>query len=170
MAGIEFPPDGSAQTSNPLLSGLASRTLAGRERAKAGKAGKVDFRAKLREAAVLEDGGAEGAELARGSVEELLDEVHLAGDALKKDPGMGAIKRYRDAVRSFVGHVVDRSYGVEEHSSGINILKRKKFTLVTVIDHKLDSLAAEILSGQRDQFEILRRLEEINGLLVDLFR
>ena len=33
---------------------------------------------------------------------------------------------------------------------------------------RLEKLAAEILRNQRDNLEILRRVDEINGMLVDL--
>jgi len=66
--------------------------------------------------------------------------------------------------------VVERAYGLVEKTSGGNILKRKKFTTVVVVDEKLERLAAEVLSSQRDRLEILRRLDEIHGLLVDLLR
>jgi len=42
--------------------------------------------------------------------------------------------------------------------------------LIQVVDHKLEQLAAGILAGQRSRLEILARVEEINGLLVDLIR
>jgi uncharacterized protein YaaR (DUF327 family) len=47
-------------------------------------------------------------------------------------------------------------------------LKRKKFTQVEIIDQKLEQLAAGILSNQKDQLGLLGKIEEINGLLVDL--
>ncbi|HPE36778.1 MAG TPA: DUF327 family protein [Spirochaetales bacterium] len=80
------------------------------------------------------------------------------------------IKGYKKAVRDFVHYVVERAYDVDEHVSGRSVLKRKKFTTVTVIDEKLERLAADVLSAQRDKLDILRRLDEIHGLLVDLLR
>jgi uncharacterized protein YaaR (DUF327 family) len=37
-----------------------------------------------------------------------------------------------------------------------------------VVDRKLEEMAARLLSDQLSQLELLGRLEEINGLLVDL--
>ena len=75
---------------------------------------------------------------------------------------------FREAVKGFLAYVMKRALEVTEHISGSNILKRKKFTLVDVIDRKLESLAAAVLAGQADQMEILRRIDEIKGLIVDL--
>lgn len=101
-------------------------------------------------------------------LEHMLDDVHSAGDLLKEKPLPDNIVAYKAAVRSFVKFVVDRAYDVSERTSGGNILKRKKFTQVQVIDQKLEQLAAGILSGQKSQLALLERIEEINGLLVDL--
>jgi uncharacterized protein YaaR (DUF327 family) len=100
----------------------------------------------------------------------LLDEVHTTGEDLKVRASPDAIKRYKAAVRSFLHYIVENGYTVEEHVSGANILKRKKFTLIQVVDRKLEQLAAGILAGQQSQLDILARVDEINGLLVDLMR
>ena len=60
------------------------------------------------------------------------------------------------------------AFDVEEHQSGGNILKRKRFTLVRQIDQKVERLVAGILQSQGRQLDILARLEEIDGMLVDL--
>lgn len=101
-------------------------------------------------------------------LEALLDEVHSSGDLLKEKQLPDNIVAYKNAVRSFVRYIVDRAYTVTESTSGGNILKRKKFTQVQVIDQKLEQLAAGILSNQKDQLGLLGKIEEINGLLVDL--
>ena len=101
-------------------------------------------------------------------LEGLLDDVHSTGDLLKEKQLPDNIVAYKSAVRSFMKYVVDRSFAVTERTSGGNILKRKKFTQVQIIDQKLEQLAAGILSNQRDQLGLLGKIEEINGLLVDL--
>ncbi|MDR0450835.1 MAG: YaaR family protein [Treponema sp.] len=42
--------------------------------------------------------------------------------------------------------------------------------MVQVVDRKLEEMAARLLSDQLSQLELLARLEEINGLLVDLLQ
>ncbi len=98
----------------------------------------------------------------------LLDEVTAAGETLKANPVPDTITAYRKAVQAFVRYVVHNSYDVTEHTSGRNVLKRKKFTQLEVIDQKLDQLAAGILFNQKDQIHMLARVEEINGLLIDM--
>jgi uncharacterized protein len=101
------------------------------------------------------------------ALEELLDDVFAAGDHLKSAPTLEAIKDYRQKVKAFVKYAVEHSIAVEETTSGANILKRKRFTLVKVIDEKLESLALSVLAAQKEQLTILAQIDEINGLLVN---
>jgi hypothetical protein len=107
-------------------------------------------------------------ETSEAETAELLDSVFEAGDRLKNDGSTQALLDYKQAVRSFLSRVVQNGIGVEEQTSGTNILKRKRYTLVRVVDSKLERLAAGMISSQRDQVALLQRIDEINGLLVDL--
>jgi uncharacterized protein YaaR (DUF327 family) len=102
------------------------------------------------------------------ALQKLLDDVHSAGDALKARPLAEEIKQYKHAVRDFLHYVVKNGFDTKEQASGVNIMKRKVHTIIQVVDQKLEQLASAVLSGQRSQLDLLARLEEINGLLVDL--
>ncbi len=104
----------------------------------------------------------------RHGLEELLDAVFSAGEKLKKGHTMEAIKEYRHQVKEFIKFAVEHSFAVEEKTSGVNILRRKRFTIVKVIDEKLEALAVSVLSAQKDQLAILAQIDEINGMLVNL--
>ena len=100
----------------------------------------------------------------------LLDAVHSTGDRLKRDFSLDALEQYKQAVRQFMSNIVGSNYEVSSELSSRNVLNRKQYVAVQVIDQKLDSLAASVLREQRNQLEILQRVEEINGFLVDLLR
>jgi uncharacterized protein YaaR (DUF327 family) len=116
------------------------------------------------------------------AVQELLDSVRSAGDDLRQRPVREEILRYKQAVRNFLHYVVENGYAVEVQKGIPNAQKpgytgtrrdpeakqAKVFHIVQVVDQKLDKLAAEILTGQVSQLELLAKLEEITGLLVDL--
>lgn len=104
----------------------------------------------------------------RRTIEELLDAVFSSGDSLKKAPTLEAIRMYRQNVKAFVKFTVAHSIAVEETTSGANVLKRKRFTMVKVIDEKLEALAVSVLAAQKDQLAILAQIDEINGMLVNL--
>ncbi|GHV75512.1 hypothetical protein AGMMS49942_03330 [Spirochaetia bacterium] len=103
------------------------------------------------------------------ALQELLDEVHSAGDALKQRPLGEEIKQYKRAVRQFLHYVMENGYTVKTESYLFNHEKRRKVQ-IEVVDQKLEALASGILSGQLRQLELLARLDEITGLLVDLMQ
>lgn len=162
MAKIDAP--------DPFSTGFVPGLLGRKPERKKENAKINSFGAALKEASAEATPAAQGIEFSEAEASELLDDVHASGDALKRDASAENIKNYKKAVRNFVHYVVERAYAVEEKTSGRNILKRKKFTTVAIIDEKLERLAADVLSAQRDRLDILKRLDEINGLLVDLLR
>jgi len=114
----------------------------------------------------------------------LMDEVRSAGDTLRSRPFPDEIIRYKQAVRNFMHYVVENSYTLD-HETGIpkflkpgykgvrgtpEAMRQITYTKIKVIDKKLEDLAAILLSSQMPQLEIASRLEEIKGLLIDLFQ
>ena len=134
-------------------------------------AGRREFSARLQEAqreGELSEDFADGRRRGRQSLEKLLDEVHESGDELLAAQTLQNIKRYRNSVKSFLEQVLQRMVCLEQKASELNVLKRKRFTQIRVVDGKLERLVAELLASQHRQLDILGRLNEINGLLVDL--
>ncbi len=103
-------------------------------------------------------------------LQEMLEEVDRLGKELVDDPGLDVVKRYRRSVGKLLKAILGDAYSVQETTSGRNILRRKKFSTITVINDNLEKLAATVIESQQEQLEILRRVEEINGLLVDLLQ
>jgi uncharacterized protein YaaR (DUF327 family) len=130
----------------------------------------------------LELGPLGGTAPSEEALARLLDGVHSAGDALRERPLKDEMLAYKRAVRDFLHYVVSNGYDIAK-SEGIpqgqkpgykgrlweeKARERKSFETVRVVDEKLERLAAGVLAGQVKQTELLSRLEEIRGLLVNL--
>jgi uncharacterized protein YaaR (DUF327 family) len=118
------------------------------------------------------------------TVNKLMDEVRSAGDILRSRPLPEEILHYKQAVRNFINYVTKNTYDVKPED-GIpkyqrpnyngkkwspDAMDHNQYFKIQVIDKKLDDLAAIVLSGQGYQLNMLSRLEEIQGLLVDLLK
>ena len=112
----------------------------------------------------------EGTEEHGDTLEEYLDEVYSAGDSLKDAQTLENIKQYKGAVRAFLSFVVDKIVQVEKKVSKKNILTGKQyvFTRVKIVDRKLEQLVSDVLISQTSQLQILQKIDEINGLLINL--
>ncbi|MFA6505976.1 MAG: YaaR family protein [Treponemataceae bacterium] len=171
MAKVDFPDGPSPFFTPAAYSGVKRDDKKLKERSKVSP-----FSHLLDSATTEAEQEAQAAEIAHSfppseeALRVLLDDLHEIGEELQAKPFPDNIKRYKSAVRNFLHYIVENGYTAEERTSGTNILKRKKFTLIQVVDRKLEQLAAGILAGQRSRLEILARVDEINGLLVDLIR
>lgn len=93
--------------------------------------------------------------------------MYTAGDALKKNPYTEDFLTYKTALSHFIRFVVQNSYDIELHERRKG--KKKQIVMnVQVINKKLDDLAADILYNQADQLKILAKIDEINGIVVNL--
>lgn len=105
-------------------------------------------------------------------LEDLLDDIHEAGEALKEVPTLQNVKIYKGSVSKFLKFVVKNSLETET-TAGANLnplKKQKKYTIIRVVDEKLERLAAGVLQNQSDKLFILEKIEEINGLIVNLLK
>ncbi|MDA3939114.1 MAG: YaaR family protein [Spirochaetia bacterium] len=105
-------------------------------------------------------------------LEDLLDSIHEAGDALKDIPTLHNVKNYKGAVSKFLKYIVKNSLETKtDAGANLNPLKKqKKYTIIRVIDENLERLAAGVLQNQSDKLYILEKIEEINGLIVNLLK
>lgn len=99
----------------------------------------------------------------------LQDKVYSAGDELAEQVSPETISAYKKAVKNFMNYAVNQAYDVKNIiTGGLNPMKQKAWSLVKVIDSKLDKLAGELIYNQLNKIEILARIDEIKGLLIDL--
>jgi uncharacterized protein YaaR (DUF327 family) len=169
--------DPSSLSNSAVLAGgrffTGNASAKAREKERAGRAGKSFFSGILRkkeaeETPELDEIAESIADLSREeAIGVLLSGVREAGRDLKDRPFPEEIKRYKKRVRAFMQFVVKNTYDVD---ASVNRLKQRKRVQITVVDQKLERMAAEILTGQLAQLNLLARIEEINGLLVDMLK
>ncbi len=114
----------------------------------------------------------ESTEAASGHLEDLLDEIHEKGEFLKEQPTLENIREYRQSVSNFMKFVVKNSLETDTVvSKRLNPLKKqKRYTIIRIINRNLEELASGVLQNQMDQLEILDKIDEISGLLVNLLK
>jgi uncharacterized protein YaaR (DUF327 family) len=180
MAKIDFPDAAFLNpAAYPALNPEAKKTKTGPAR----NLKKVKF-SQLLETTTREAEALTHVPASEEALQDLLDDVHSAGDELRGHPFPEEIKRYKQAVRNFLHYVVENGYTTDKQEGIPNSQKstyhgklseprareRKSYVTIQVVDRKLEQLAAGILAGQIAQLELLSRIEEISGLLVDLLQ
>ena len=110
------------------------------------------------------------AESQEKGLDQLLVEIEEAGALLAEKRTYPEMVRFRDLVRDFMKKVVGGAYRVEEVTSALYLQNQKVFIVARKVEEGLETLATRVLSDQAPAMEILRRTEEIRGLLLDLRR
>ena len=163
------------ETIGPLESGYLNAHSHERRRVDKKEKSKKSFKTIMSETVSPGSGGlSAGTKLSADMpLEDLLDEVHQAGERLHRAPTMTAVLEYKAAVKWFMRHVVENGLELVEQE-GVKfanpLKKQKKYTIVKIVDEKLEKLAAAVMQNQKNQLEMLEAVNEIHGLLVDLLQ
>ncbi|NLL42451.1 MAG: YaaR family protein [Firmicutes bacterium] len=97
-----------------------------------------------------------------------LEEVDEYARRLKESPVMENLLRYKRRVRAILRFLVQQSYDVQENTVYDLYGRRRLLVLVESIDQKLEELTWDFLNKQSSSLDLVSRLDEIRGLLLDL--
>lgn len=99
----------------------------------------------------------------------LMEQITAQGEKLAKKRDIKDMKRYRGLIKDFMNEIVSRSHSFSRE----NFLDRKGrhrvYGIVKQINQTLDELAEELLREEKDHIAILSKIDEIRGLILDIF-
>lgn len=103
------------------------------------------------------------------NLEDLLKSLDEMGDRLANSFSLSDLKNYRDVLRDFLQRTQGKAYRIKEQVSIARRGKTKVLQIIEKINSQLEELSDLVMAGQKDQVKILARLDQIRGLLVDLY-
>jgi uncharacterized protein YaaR (DUF327 family) len=78
-------------------------------------------------------------------------------------------EKYRRLIREFLDEIVSNGYTFSRENAYTSRGGRHRYiATVETINKKLDDLGKEVLSDQSDKIEVLGKVDDIRGLLLDL--
>ena len=77
-------------------------------------------------------------------------------------------EKYRRLIRDFLDEIVSNGYTFSKEDSYASRGKHRYIATVRIVDERLDELGKEVMKEQADKIEILNRIDDIRGLLLDL--
>lgn len=101
----------------------------------------------------------------------LKDAADVAGDALKEQQTAETIQEYRTKIGQFLKYIERNNFEVlEKRRFGRNRRGRPlpPYHQIRIINQKLENLAVDMLYNHARNLDILARIEELNGMIVDL--
>lgn len=102
-------------------------------------------------------------------IEELRDRIFEQGETIKKKSDINEFLKYRKLISELLGEVAGNAYETSKSSTFDTRGKHKVFILIKKVDSRLDEMAQEILNSERDNIRLLQMVDDIRGMLVDMF-
>ena len=99
----------------------------------------------------------------------LMEEITMQGDKLAKHRDIRDMKRYRGLVKDFLNEIINRSHSFSRENFLDRRGRHRVYGIVRLVDEKLDELAQELVKDEKDNLNILSKICEIRGLLLDIF-
>ena len=99
----------------------------------------------------------------------MMQEITRQGDRISKKMDVRDMKKYRALIKEFMNEGVSRSHKFSRE----NFLDRKGrhrvYGIIRQVDDTLDELARELVKDEKDHIAVLNKIDEIRGLILDIF-
>lgn len=99
----------------------------------------------------------------------LFQDITMQGKKISKHTDVKDMKRYRALIKDFLNEVVNRSHKFSRENFLDRRGRHRVYGIIRLIDQNLDELAAELIKEEKDNLAILQKVDEIRGLLLDIF-
>jgi uncharacterized protein YaaR (DUF327 family) len=106
----------------------------------------------------------------RKELDEVMQEVEEQGKRLLKNFKAEEVREYKKSVAKFLSAALGESYRLSESHS---ISRQGKYTAhlnLEKIEDGLDELTKAVVEGQGEPLNLLAKIDEIRGMLLDVFK
>lgn len=99
----------------------------------------------------------------------MINEITMQGDKIAKKRDIRDMKKYRSLVKDFMNEIVSRSHEFSRENFLDRRGRHRVYGIIRLVDDNLDELAQELMKDEKDNLVILAKVDEIKGLLLDIF-
>ncbi|MHB1167275.1 MAG: YaaR family protein [Carboxydocellales bacterium] len=102
-------------------------------------------------------------------LENLLKDIEKQGARLANNQTVRELKIYKELVKKFLKGAVGKTYQLKEEAGWDRRGKYKMYTMIQNIDTHIEELTKMVLEEQSDHLEVLGKIDEIKGMLMDIY-
>jgi len=99
---------------------------------------------------------------------ELADRIIQQGDKLAKKIDIAELKTYRKLLSEFLNEAVGNSHKFSRENFLDRRGRHRVYALVRKINVEVEQLAKDVLEQEKDHIKILKRIDDIKGLILDI--
>ena len=103
-----------------------------------------------------------------GRLHALIGDITATGNKITRHMDISTLKDYRRMITSFINEVVVHSREFSRENFLDRRGRHRVYGIVRMINKDLDELAQELLKAEKNPLAILDKVNEIQGLLLDI--
>lgn len=110
----------------------------------------------------------QGEQASKEELNRKMKEIQLQGDRLAHSMTIRELKAYRLLVRKFLEDTVRRGVSMKESRGWDRRGRGRRYNLLDEVDATLLAMADELLESEQGKIELLHKIGEIRGMLINL--
>ncbi|MBO3446325.1 YaaR family protein [Clostridium sp. CCUG 7971] len=99
-------------------------------------------------------------------LELYIKEIKNTGNRLAVTQNYTDVVKYKKVIKSYLKSIVDYVYELNKKDS---FWDANYFTTVNTVNEKLEEITKELLYDQKSNIDVASKVDEINGLLIDIY-
>lgn len=109
----------------------------------------------------------ENKEQTEQELKKMLDDIEIIGKRLASTRSLKDAKEYKQKIQEYLSFVVKNAYKLKKEPGPFNYGIHIK---IEVINKKLDEMTKELINKEKDNIDLADKIEEIRGLIVDVYK
>jgi uncharacterized protein len=100
-------------------------------------------------------------------LQEMMNSIKKKGNRLIVTKCYADVKAYKDSIKEYLKSVLEYMYGIKKD---ISFWQTQYFITVDTVDAKLEELTSMLLKDEAENLNIASTVDEIAGLIVDIYK
>lgn len=101
-------------------------------------------------------------------LDSMLKNINVQGNLIARHMDIREMKKYRGLIKEFLNEVVNRSHKFSRENFLDRRGRHRVYGIIRLVDEKLDEVAQLLVEDEQKQIDILGKIGEIEGLLLDI--
>lgn len=102
-------------------------------------------------------------------VTRLIGNINLAGERLARSRNLRDMAKFKMLVKRFIEEATTSGYALDQSHTWNQFGEGRRLNLVRQIDEELVQLAEQLLDDEKTSIDLLAKIGEIKGLLINLY-
>ncbi|KEO81439.1 YaaR family protein [Tumebacillus flagellatus] len=107
--------------------------------------------------------------MTKAELDNLMRQIDDMGKLLAKSMSWKSLQDYKERVRRFLEHVVKGGFSSKEKQGFDKRGRMRLYKIISQIDDLMAELAEKVVADEKDHLEILDKIGDIRGLLLNLY-